>query len=63
MFQAVEIDGDPYWDGGYSGNPTITPHSSAVTDTILQINPVERESSPLRIDFNRLNECPLTQFC
>ena len=25
MFQAVEIDGEFYWDGGYSGNPTITP--------------------------------------
>ena len=25
MFQAVEIDGEAYWDGGYSGNPTITP--------------------------------------
>ena len=25
MFQAVEIDGEHYWDGGYSGNPTITP--------------------------------------
>ena len=22
MFQAVEIDGESYWDGGYSGNPT-----------------------------------------
>ncbi len=22
MFQAIEIDGEPYWDGGYSGNPT-----------------------------------------
>jgi NTE family protein len=25
MFQAVEIDGDAYWDGGYAGNPTLTP--------------------------------------
>ena len=25
MFQAVEIDGEPYWDGGYSGNPTLAP--------------------------------------
>ena len=25
MFQAVEIDGEAYWDGGYAGNPTITP--------------------------------------
>ena len=25
MFQAIEIDGEAYWDGGYAGNPTITP--------------------------------------
>ena len=25
MFQAIEIDGEPYWDGGYAGNPTISP--------------------------------------
>jgi NTE family protein len=45
LFQAVEIDGEPYWDGGYSGNPTITPLIRECTsrDTILvQINPIER---------------------
>ena len=25
LFRAVEIDGVPYWDGGYSGNPAICP--------------------------------------
>ena len=25
LFQAVEIDGEPYWDGGYTGNPTLWP--------------------------------------
>lgn len=25
IFQAVEIDGEPYWDGGFSGNPTLWP--------------------------------------
>ena len=25
MFQAVEVDGERYWDGGYSGNPTLWP--------------------------------------
>ena len=24
MFQAIEIDGEAYWDGGYSGNPTLS---------------------------------------
>src|SRR6201999_2366606 len=61
MFQAVEIDGEPYWDGGYSGNPTITPliRECKSQDTILvQINPVERESSPRSASeiLNRLNE-------
>ena len=42
MFQAIEIDGEPYWDGGYSGNPTITPLIRELDsdDTILvPINP------------------------
>jgi NTE family protein len=25
LFQAVEIDGEHYWDGGYMGNPPLTP--------------------------------------
>jgi NTE family protein len=25
LFQAVELDGEPYWDGGYAGNPTLWP--------------------------------------
>jgi len=25
LFQAVEIDGMPYWDGGYMGNPVLFP--------------------------------------
>ena len=61
MFQAIEIDGDPYWDGGYSGNPTMTPlvRECKSHDTILvQINPVEREGSPRSASeiLNRLNE-------
>jgi len=61
MFQAIEIDGEPYWDGGYSGNPTITPliRECKSQDTILvQINPVEREGSPRSAPeiLNRLNE-------
>ena len=49
MFQAIEIDGDAYWDGGYAGNPTITPliRESDAQDTILvQINPRERPGTP-----------------
>jgi NTE family protein len=61
MFQAVEIDGEAYWDGGYAGNPTITPliRECESQDTILvQINPVERAGTPrsAREILNRLNE-------
>jgi NTE family protein len=61
MFQAIEIDGEPYWDGGYAGNPTITPlvRESDGQDTILvQINPRERAEPPRSAAeiLNRLNE-------
>jgi NTE family protein len=61
MFQAIEIDGEPYWDGGYSGNPTITPLVRECTsqDTIIvPINPIERNGTPRTANeiLNRLNE-------
>jgi NTE family protein len=61
LFQAVEIDGEPYWDGGYSGNPTVSPliRECSSSDTILvQVNPVERTGTPrsARDIINRLNE-------
>ena len=61
MFQAVEIDGEPYWDGGFTGNPTITPlvRECDSDDTILvSINPIMRPGTPrtaMEIQ-NRLNE-------
>jgi len=61
LFQAIEIDGEPYWDGGYSGNPTITPlvRECASHDTLLiAVNPVERHGTPrtAREILDRLNE-------
>lgn len=61
LFQAVEIDGDPYWDGGYAGNPTISPlvrECDANDIVLVQINPVERPGVPrsAREIHNRLNE-------
>jgi NTE family protein len=61
LFRAVEIDGEPYWDGGYSGNPTITPlvRECDSHDTLLvAINPVERPGTPrsAREILDRLNE-------
>jgi len=61
LFHAVEIEGDPYWDGGYAGNPTMTPliRECQSSDTILvQINPIERPGTPRSASEinNRLNE-------
>ena len=61
MFQAVEIDGEFYWDGGYAGNPTMTPlvRDCQSHDTILvQINPIKRPTVPrtARDILDRLNE-------
>ena len=61
LFQAIEIDGEAYWDGGYSGNPTITPLVRECTsrDTLLvAVNPVERQGTPrsAREILDRLNE-------
>jgi len=61
LFQAIEIDGAPYWDGGFAGNPTITPlvRESEARDIILvQINPRERPGTPRTAAeiLNRLNE-------
>jgi len=61
MFQAIEIDGDAYWDGGYSGNPTITPlvrETEAQDTIIIPINPIERKGTPRAASdiLNRLNE-------
>ena len=61
LFQAIEIDGEPYRDGGYAGNPTITPlvRESEAHDTIIvQINPLERRETPRTAGeiIDRLNE-------
>jgi NTE family protein len=61
LFQAVEIDGTPYWDGGYVGNPPLFPFFRATrTDDVIlvQTNPVVREETPqtAREILNRINE-------
>jgi len=61
LFQAVEIDGVPYWDGGYMGNPSLFPfrkHSSTDDIVVVQINPIERRGAPKTPHDiqNRLNE-------
>jgi len=61
LFRAVEIDGAPYWDGGYTGNPTILPFlRTAGTEDVLvvQINPHESHGAPssAREIANRVHE-------
>jgi NTE family protein len=61
MFQAIEIEGEAYWDGGFAGNPSITPlvRECSSNDTLLvQINPISRPETPrtARDIINRMNE-------
>jgi NTE family protein len=61
LFRAVEIDGEPYWDGGYLANPAIFPFFSTTESEdvlLVQINPLERREVPTsRKDImNRINE-------
>lgn len=48
LFQAVEIDGQSYWDGGYMGNPVLSPFFRCESRDVLlvQINPIERHETP-----------------
>jgi NTE family protein len=49
LYQAVEIDGEPYWDGGYAGNPTMTPlvrECDSYDTFLIQINPIIRPETP-----------------
>ena len=49
LFQAVEIEGEFYWDGGFMGNPPIYPliYETDVEDVlIVQINPINIEKLP-----------------
>jgi NTE family protein len=61
LFRAVEIDGVPYWDGGYLGNPVIFPFfRTTQTEDVLvvQINPLVRHATPTSANeiMNRINE-------
>ncbi|MBV1702784.1 MAG: patatin-like phospholipase family protein [Hyphomicrobiales bacterium] len=61
LYKAVEIDGVPYWDGGYMGNPALYPlcYQAASQDILLiQVNPIERTELPTtaREIQNRVNE-------
>jgi NTE family protein len=61
LFQAVEIDGVPYWDGGFLANPPLWPlfYDETPDDIlIISLNPFVRDElprSPAEI-VDRLNE-------
>lgn len=53
LFQAVEINGEAYWDGGYAGNPTLLPliaETPADDLLLVQINPTRRNTVPTQAD-------------
>jgi len=61
LFQAVEIRGEPYWDGGYMGNPVIFPliYGTQSRDVVIvQVNPLSRDETPTtaREIMERVNE-------
>jgi NTE family protein len=61
LFQAVEIEGAAYWDGGYMGNPALFPlfyHTDSRDIIILHINPVFVGTIPkTAVDINdRINQ-------
>jgi NTE family protein len=61
VFRAVEIDGEPYWDGGFTGNPAILPliEANEIDDVlVVQISPSSRNVTPTssRDIVHRVNE-------
>lgn len=61
VFQAVEIDGEHYWDGGFMGNPAIFPliyRKGSRDVVVVHINPLERKKLPMSAPeiFDRMNE-------
>jgi NTE family protein len=61
IHQAVEIDGEHYWDGGYMGNPAIFPliYGCETRDVlVVHVNPIERSTVPTtaRDIMNRVDE-------
>ena len=60
-FRAVEIEGDHFWDGGYSGNPAMHPliYNCDSRDILLvQIAPIKRDKLPTNSAqiMDRINE-------
>jgi len=61
MLPAVEIDGEPYWDGGFTGNPALTPLLNKMPKCdfiIVRIDPINRAEAPRTVQdiFDRIFE-------
>lgn len=61
LFQAVEIEGEAFWDGGYMGNPAIFPliYGAGSRDVVIvHTNPIYRDEVPndAQSIMNRVNE-------
>ncbi|HEX7812884.1 MAG TPA: patatin-like phospholipase family protein [Burkholderiales bacterium] len=62
LHHAIEVDGEPYWDGGYSGNPAVYPlvyHCKSPSILIVMLQPVSRQELPTSADAIRRR---LTEF-
>jgi NTE family protein len=49
LFQAVEIEGEHYWDGGYMGNPVLYPlfYQTQTRDVVVvMVNQIHRDTVP-----------------
>lgn len=60
-FQAVEVDGEHYWDGGYLGNPALFPliyHKGAKDIIMVQVTAIRRDELPTSAAdvLHRINE-------
>lgn len=61
MFQAVQIEGESYWDGSYAGNPMLWPLYREALDTdilMVELTPLHRPETPTTAKniLNRINE-------
>lgn len=61
LFKAVEVEGEHYWDGGYTANPALYPtfYETKSADLVLiHLNPLTRDELPTTAPaiMNRLNE-------
>jgi len=49
LHHAIEVDGEPYWDGGYSGNPAVYPliyRCKSPSILVVMLQPLTREDTP-----------------